>query len=95
MNIRDKYTENEASASNEFVYYVIDEHRSLAVLTLSQCEYNQEYVDCLNQMFTEVKQKNIKNIAKILKKQLFFFASCCIIVIREIMGFMSLTYIPI
>lgn len=63
LNIRDKYTENEASASNEFVYYVIDEHRSLAVLTLSQCEYNQEYVDCLNQMFTEVKQKNIKTVA--------------------------------
>lgn len=49
--------------SKDFVYYDIDEGRSLAVLTLTQCVYNQTYVDCVKAMFTEVKQKGIKSIA--------------------------------
>lgn len=47
----------------DFVYYEIDEQKSLAVLTLSQCDYNRTYIDCLKAMFTEIKQKNIKNVA--------------------------------
>ncbi|MDE7087591.1 MAG: hypothetical protein K2O67_05310, partial [Clostridia bacterium] len=47
----------------DFVYYEIDEQKSLAVLTLTQCIYNQTYIDCVKEMFTEVKQKNIKNVA--------------------------------
>lgn len=51
------------SESKDFVYYDIDEQKSLAVLTLTQCIYNQKYIDCLKKMFAEVKQKNIQNVA--------------------------------
>lgn len=47
----------------DFVYYEIDEQRSLAVLTLTECNNNAFYADCVRRMFTEVKQKNIKNVA--------------------------------
>ena len=46
-----------------FVYYEIDEEHSLAVLTLTSCKSNSQYRDCLRQMFTEVKEKGIKNVA--------------------------------
>lgn len=46
-----------------FVYYEIDEERSLAILTLSQCIYNQTYRDCIYSMFTEIREKSISNIA--------------------------------
>lgn len=49
--------------SEEFVYYEIDSERSLAVLTLQECNYNQEYMDCLEEMFTEVKEQSIQNVA--------------------------------
>lgn len=51
------------SEPKDFVYYDIDEQKSLAVLTLTECTYNQTYVDCVRAMFTEVKQKNIQNVA--------------------------------
>ena len=47
----------------DFVYYEIDEQKSLAVLTLTECIYNQTYIDCVRAMFTEVKEKNIQNVA--------------------------------
>lgn len=47
----------------EFVYYEIDQERSLAVLTLQQCNYNEEYLTCLEEMFTEVKEQSIQNVA--------------------------------
>lgn len=56
----DYYTPGEPG---DFVYYEIDEQKSLAVLTLTTCSYNQTYIDCVKSMFTEVKQKNIKNVA--------------------------------
>lgn len=46
-----------------FVSYTIDERKSLALLTLKACDYSQEYIDCLKKMFTEVKDKNIRNVA--------------------------------
>ncbi len=46
-----------------FVSYEIDEEHSLALLTLTQCIYNKEYINCVNTMFTEVKAKNIQNVA--------------------------------
>ena len=49
--------------THDFVYYEIDEEKSLAVLTLTQCDYNQTYVDCVRRMFTEVKEKGIGNVA--------------------------------
>ncbi|MDE7400834.1 MAG: S41 family peptidase, partial [Clostridia bacterium] len=51
------------SEPKDFVYYNIDEQKSLAVLTLTECIYNQAYIDCVKAMFTEVKQKNIQNVA--------------------------------
>lgn len=51
------------SEPKDFVYYDIDEQKSLAVLTLTQCIYNQTYIDCVKDMFTEVKQKGIRNVA--------------------------------
>lgn len=47
----------------DFVYYEIDEEKSLAILTLTQCFYDQAYIDCVKSMFTEVKEKNIRNVA--------------------------------
>lgn len=46
-----------------FVYYSIDEDRSLALLTLNSCVDNAEYRETLKKMFTEVKEKGIKNVA--------------------------------
>lgn len=52
-----------AEERQEFVYYDIDEQKNLAVLTLTQCVYNQTYIDCVKQMFTEIKRKGIENVA--------------------------------
>lgn len=46
-----------------FVYYEIDEEKSLAVLTLTACNYNDEYRECVKKMFQEVKEKQIQNVA--------------------------------
>lgn len=61
VEIRNEYYT--PSEPKDFVYYDIDEQKSLAVLTLTRCSYNQIYIDCVKSMFAEVKQKNIKNIA--------------------------------
>ena len=61
VEIRNQYYT--PSEPKDFVYYDIDEQKSLAVLTLTQCNYNQTYIDCVKTMFTEVKQKNIQNVA--------------------------------
>lgn len=61
VEIRNEYYT--PSEPKDFVYYDIDEQKSLAVLTLTKCSYNQTYIDCVKSMFTEVKQKNIKNVA--------------------------------
>jgi len=54
----------EAAAEDQvFVRYTIDEENSLALLTLGSCIYNSVYVNCLHDMFTEVKAKGIKNVA--------------------------------
>ncbi|HBH94555.1 MAG TPA: hypothetical protein DDX91_02305 [Ruminococcaceae bacterium] len=46
-----------------FVSYSIDRDKSTAVLTLTECNYNKEYIDTLNAMFKEIKAQGIKNIA--------------------------------
>lgn len=54
MKIRDAYfTPDEAK---NFVYYDIDEEKNLAILTLTACNYQQVYIDCVSQMFAEVKR---------------------------------------
>lgn len=49
--------------SDDFVSYTVDEENSLAVLTLTECNYNDIYKDLLNKMFTEIKDKGIRNVA--------------------------------
>ncbi len=53
---------NAPDEPKDFVYYDIDEQKSLAILTLTQCNYNQAYIDCVKAMFAEIKRKNIKNV---------------------------------
>lgn len=48
---------------DDFVSYKIDEEKSLALLTLTSCNYNEQYTNCLKDMFTEVKAKKIRNVA--------------------------------
>lgn len=60
---------NTDSAQNDtFVYYSIDEESSLAMLTLNSCKYNDEYIQCVKDMFTEVKNKNIQNVCVDLRR---------------------------
>lgn len=46
-----------------FVHYEIYKDKSLAVLTLNACTFNEEYTTCLHEMFTEVSQQGIRNLA--------------------------------
>ena len=50
-------------SQQSFVSYTVDESKSLALLTLKECHYNQEYIDTLKSMFTEVKEKGIRSVA--------------------------------
>ncbi len=67
VTIEEYYRMNNAEQSQNteesFVRYEIDEERSLAVMTLTSCRYNKEYIDCLRKMFTEVKEKGIRHLA--------------------------------
>ena len=51
-----------------FVSYRIDVPGSLAILTLNECENSEEYRTCLQEMFTEVKAENIRNVAVDLRE---------------------------
>lgn len=55
--------EDTSEEEDSFVSYTIDSERSLAVLTLEECNYNNEYCRCLQDMFTEVKEQGIENVA--------------------------------
>lgn len=46
-----------------FVHYEIDEKKSLAIMTLTSCNYNDEYKSCVKEMFEQVKKLNIRNVA--------------------------------
>ena len=54
---------NNNSAPESFVSYEIDEEKSLAVMTLTSCRANAEYIKAVKDMFTEVKAKNIQHVA--------------------------------
>lgn len=60
-----KYNEIPQNNNEEtsFVYYEIDEDKSLAIMTLTSCKYNDEYISCVKEMFEQVKKLNIRNIA--------------------------------
>lgn len=62
LEIRNQYV-NGDEEPQEFVSYEIDQGKSLAVLTLTQCNYNQTYINCIRSMFVEVMQKGIQNVA--------------------------------
>ena len=51
------------TSTSSFVGFTVDEDRSLAILTLDECIFNDEYVNCLRDMFTQVKEKGVKNVA--------------------------------
>ncbi len=64
LEIYEQYSaDEEAEESRDFVFYEIDEEKSLAVLILTQCNYNQTYIDCIKEMFTQVKEKKIHTVA--------------------------------
>lgn len=46
-----------------FVSYQIDKDRSLGLLTLLSCDYNDYYKETLHKFFTEVKENKIENVA--------------------------------
>lgn len=46
-----------------FVSYHVYEEKNTAVLTLKECIYDETYANTLREFFTEVKQKQIENIA--------------------------------
>lgn len=62
LEIRSQYVHGD-DTPREFVSYEIDEGKSLVILTLTQCNYNQTYIACVRAMFEEVTQKHIQNIA--------------------------------
>ncbi|MDE6608408.1 MAG: S41 family peptidase, partial [Lachnospiraceae bacterium] len=62
LEIRNQYAHGD-DKPQEFVSYEIDEEKSLALLMLAQCNYNQTYIDCVRSMFVEVLQKDIQNVA--------------------------------
>lgn len=55
--------EDNDTEESSFVYYEIDQENSVAVLTLYSCNYNSEYQNTVKDMFKEVKEKGIKNVA--------------------------------
>ena len=59
-DLLDKYL---PSDNNDYVYYEIDEEKSLAILTLKRCRISEHYREVLSEMFTEIKEKNIENLA--------------------------------
>lgn len=61
-DLLDKYLPSE-DHNDDYVYYEIDEEKSLAILTLKHCWINAHYREVLREMFTEIKEKNIENLA--------------------------------
>ncbi len=58
----EEYLEYNHITKNEeesFVSYKIDSSHNLAILTLNSCKYNNEYKECLQEMFQEVKANKI------------------------------------
>lgn len=60
--------EEETGGSESFVSYEIDPEHDLAVLTLTQCINDDEYRACVREMFTEVKERGIRNVAVDLRE---------------------------
>lgn len=54
--------EDTSREDDSFVRYEIQKEHSLAILTLDSCNYNDEYISCLKDMFTEIKTEGIGNV---------------------------------
>lgn len=67
LTVPEYYAYNDIEQDTEdeeaFVDYEIDEEHSLAILNLYECNFNDEYKQVVHDMFTEVKEKNIQNVA--------------------------------
>ncbi len=61
-DLLDKYMPSDNS-NESYVYYEIDEEKSLAVFTLKRCWISDHYRDVVREMFLEIKEKNIENLA--------------------------------
>lgn len=59
----DTVSEEKFDKADAFVSYAIEPERSLAVLTLTECNYNDEYCSCLREMFTRIKEQGIEHVA--------------------------------
>lgn len=66
--LRERTEEEFPAEDSAWVSYDIDEDHSLAVLTLDQCVNTAEYLACLHDMFTEVKERGIRNVAVDLRE---------------------------
>lgn len=61
--LRLEETDLSARNNDSFVSFEIDEEKNVAVLTLKECNYNDEYIDTLKEFFKAVKEKQIGSIA--------------------------------
>ena len=59
-DLENKYLPSE---NNDYVYFEIDGEKSLAILTLKRCRISEHYREVLREMFSEIKEKNIENLA--------------------------------
>ena len=60
---REKKNEDAGTDKKSFCYYAIEPEHNVAILTLTACENNAEYKNCLRNMFKEVKEQGIGNVA--------------------------------
>ena len=60
-DLQDKYIKSDNNT--DYVYYETDEEKSLAILTLKHCWISDHYRDVIRKMFTEIKEKDIGNLA--------------------------------
>ena len=51
-----------AEEDHGFVYYDVDAGHDLAILTLTDCRYDQVYKDTVAKMFEEIHEKGIQNV---------------------------------
>ncbi len=61
-DLLDKYMPSD-NDNDDYVYYEIDEEKSVAVLTLKHCWISDHYRDVIRKMFTQIKEKNIENLS--------------------------------
>lgn len=53
---------------SEWVFYEIDKENNVAIFTLTSCVYNEEYLNTLDEFFSEVFAENIQNVVVDLRE---------------------------